>query len=385
MIAATLALAAILAVVPQQPPSPQPVTQTVVQSPKVEPSGGVRERPPDNSTVIVPSAKVKTQILAGAISPPPQATAKILPGAFTPNHKNGGKKVTKKSDTTTTAVGTQGAQTHTAGTSRGDSETATDAPEKTTNTMSGLDGKDFGTGDETGSSETGKAAKADESEDRSNPELAFVRVHWGAATAILDLLLIALIIVALILLKRDTHKTLGQLKTSLEQLNKEFVAPTRRDMPILGKRIDDLYSRVVAIEASDDAVDLFKLKHEAPPVASFFVETPTARKFPVLVSDYVAQQMARSLRVKATSLDGDLFARDQNGEFWLVSDTDGSLYVVPAHENITTAVFKTYYRNSYDCSLHGSGDLYLVSPAEVRARGDLWHLMRKGKLEVRMP
>lgn len=247
-----------------------------------------------------------------------------------------------------------------------------------------LDTENFGTGSE---NETTTQTKQPESKPPVASPWETLKAQVPTAISAVNALFMGLLVAAFLLLKRDIRQRLHELKRQIERLEPKgdpmALALVRADLSKLQKSVDE--ARQTA--ANPPRFDMPRSSLVAPSRDPVFEDPYAARRdvprFPILISDYLAQRSLRSVRVKATPLDAELFARDLNGEFFLVDEPDGGLYVVPAHENITTQFFKTYYRSSYDYTAQGSGDLYLIQPAQVSAKGDLWRLTSKGKLEVR--
>jgi hypothetical protein len=242
----------------------------------------------------------------------------------------------------------------------------------------------FGTGNETEAGAHLQQPGRESEKVTARWPFEYMKRNFAPAAAALNLLLIALVITAFLFMKRDTQEALKKIERGLAQLAKaDPNVAVRAELANLRKSVEELSHGASNREPHMPRADLYGTTNDLRGDESLFVKRQPQPKFPVLITDYLSQQAANCVRVKATQLDGELFARDGEGEFYLVDDPDGALYVVPAHENITTAFFKTYYRSSYDCNSPGAGDLYLVQPAEVSAKGDLWRLTSKGKLEVR--
>ncbi|HEX8619063.1 MAG TPA: hypothetical protein VF911_15875, partial [Thermoanaerobaculia bacterium] len=110
--------------------------------------------------------------------------------------------------------------------------------------------------------------------------------------------------------------------------------------------------------------------------------SPDAPRFPTPAATF-AQAKSAKLRVQADDVDQNLFVPSDNGAFYLVEEGPANVYIIPAHEPMTTQVYKLYYKSSYDCSPLGTGDLYVVEPATVSIGGNGWRLATRGKLEIR--
>jgi hypothetical protein len=214
--------------------------------------------------------------------------------------------------------------------------------------------------------------------------IAALRNNLGLSLAVVDLSFVLALLTGLMILKRGLSQVLRKLDRRIERLEKaDPNAPLRADLANLRKMIEGFPPQLVVANAEPPIpkADLYSgidvdHPHVSPP-------GPSQPKFPVLISEYISQQPTRAVRVRATQLDHELFTRDQEGEFYLIDDA-GALYVVPIHNNMPSSYFRTYYGASYDCTSPGSGDLYLIQPAEVTAKGDAWRLASRGKLEARM-
>lgn len=257
-----------------------------------------------------------------------------------------------------------------------------DPPPKTDSSKDDIDTDTYGTKSESETPAAAKPAPPDAPPRPSRWELA--RPYLAPATLALNTVLLALLFAAFIFLKGGMQQLLRDLKAQIARLDsKDQLLLLRNDVSKLQRSMEDLRQTV----ANQPRVDmprssLVGASRDVAPPEPYAIRREVPR-FPVLISDYLAQRAAESTRVKATLADAELFTRDHSGEFYLVDDPDGGPYIVPALGNITNQLFKTYYRSSYDCNTPGAGDLYLVQPAQVSVKGDFWRLTSKGKLEVR--
>ncbi|HYO75809.1 MAG TPA: hypothetical protein VE010_05045, partial [Thermoanaerobaculia bacterium] len=150
----------------------------------------------------------------------------------------------------------------------------------------------------------------------------------------------------------------------------------------------DLRKQVEAIERKGSTMPTAPLVARAQLQEEFYERPPSLversrARFPALISEVLAQSTSTTVRVKADTVDHDVFVPANDGAFYLVNDGTAGLCVIPAHEPMTTQLYKTYYKSSYDCSVQGAGDIYVVEPATVSPRGEMWRLASRGKLEVR--
>jgi len=259
-----------------------------------------------------------------------------------------------------------------------------DPPPKTDSSKeeTALDDPAYGTASE---SETAPAAKPAPAAPPGPSRWEMAKPYLLPATLALNTLLLAMLFAAFIFLKGGMQRPLRDLKAQIARLEPkgDHLGLLRNDVSKLQRTIEDLRQAVANQPRLDmPRSSLVGSSRDVVPAEPYAIRREVPR-FPVLISDYLSQRAAESTRVKATLADAELFTRDHSGEFYLVDDPDGGPYIVPALGNITTQLFKTYYRSSYDCSTPGAGDLYLVQPALVSVKGDFWRLPSKGTLEVR--
>lgn len=257
-----------------------------------------------------------------------------------------------------------------------------------------LDAASFGTGAEGGQAAAQQADTVEKSATRgegflsSSGTLMFV-IAGGFG------LFLALLIAAVLLARRDIAKARRanqKISERISAMNAKIDAAVSLPIASLQRDVAELKQQTEALARASATMPKAPLTGNSPMSGDLHedlhawrpaVVDRTPSRFPALVSDVVAQSNSTTLRVKADPLDHDVFVPSSDGAFYLVNDGTTGPYVIPAHEPMTTQLYKTYYKSSYDCSVQGAGDLYVIEPATVRARGELWRLTTRGKLEVR--
>ena len=250
-----------------------------------------------------------------------------------------------------------------------------------------LDSDSFGTGAEGGADAVQQANAA-----ASLPDGGGLRFRPTRGMLLgVGALFVALLAVAVALARRDiakVQKAIANLSERIGTVNSRIDPNVSLQIAALQRDLTLLRDRTEALERKNPNMPNAPLGGRSYEPDDFVERRPSAMaapqpRFPALVSEVVAQSASATLRVKADPIDHDVFVASSDGAFYLVHDGSAGLCIIPAHEPMTTQLYKTYYKSSYDCGVHGAGDLYVVEPATVSARGDLWRLDRRGKLEVR--
>jgi formylglycine-generating enzyme required for sulfatase activity len=111
--------------------------------------------------------------------------------------------------------------------------------------------------------------------------------------------------------------------------------------------------------------------------------------FPGWAEDYL-KSATRKTAVSYDSGKKLIKVVDQNGQgaVLMIDDRPGEPFLLPRiteflGERGFVEYFKTYYKDFYECTRSGAGNLWIVDPAMVRKTKGGWRLSKKGVLEIR--
>lgn len=230
-------------------------------------------------------------------------------------------------------------------------------------------------------------------------------INWNALIGLLPLvniLLVALLIAALIVWKNGLTSVLKNVKRELATLKgkSDQTEKTLREQGDLLRQMQTLSPAVRTLQENVARLGQQVIDLNRPTTTGtggnrdsmtetrigIAREDDTRMRGPLSVADYLqrAERGGSVVRLELDRFNDRVFTPDSNGFYFLYRGGDGIDYAIPVHEKFQTKqLFDTYYNSAYDCNVPGSGDVWVVRPASVRRDGDLWRLNERGEIEVR--